>query len=193
MRRGFLSSTSTPFSSGLSVLTSISTLVPSTARMSPPGSSTFGSRPLHLRVFVSQLDVFDVRHLDDLNVEVVAAHAVGGDVVSERLAHVGEQKLKARALDLALHGRFFPLHAVLEFREQLGGAGLEADHLGGDGEVGALPHGGAAGLDDDLIERFRRPASASRPRAARCRSPSSRGRSCPARSGRRRRPAPAPA
>ena len=60
------------------------------------------------RILVGQLDVLDIRHLDDLHLIGVGSNAASGDVVFERLAHAGEGVLKAGAFSLPSHRRRFP-------------------------------------------------------------------------------------
>ena len=106
-----------------------------------------------LRIVVGQANGLDVRHLDNLNLELFALDAARGDGVAQGLVHAREKKLETRAFDLALHGGFFPLHAAVELGEKPGCRRLETDHLRRHDQVGALANGRISRLDDNLIER----------------------------------------
>ena len=106
-----------------------------------------------LRIVVGEANGLDVRHFDNLNLELFALNAARHDVVAERLAHAREKELETRIFHLALHGSLLPLHAAVELGEKPGRRRLETDHPRCHDQVGALANGRVSRLDNDLIQR----------------------------------------
>ena len=123
--------------------------------MSPPGVLDQGFHPRPARVVIGQFDVLDVRHLDDVDLKLLAADSTRRDVVAKRFPYAGEDKLESTTLELPLHGSLLPVNAARKLGEQLHSGGLETDRIRGYEQVGALADRGIARFDDDLVKRRR--------------------------------------
>ena len=142
------------------------TCVPSTARMSSPGSTKrLELRPI--RIVVRELQARDARQIDDVDRELLAAQTRGRHVVAHRLAQREEREVEA-AVGRAVHRRAFPRPAGLELREDLHARRLEALGRRRDAQIAAAADRAVAGQHGEMLRRqrvFDQPAGPQMPHA----------------------------
>ena len=184
------SSIRTPLASGRSVVTATSALVPSTARRSPPGSSTASFTPSHAGIVIGDADVLDAGQID--HVELVGA-ATARRRPRRNIRGSPARRRSGTGTPLPPGSR--PHLGLLPLRRRWRTWRRSAPWAPGSPSAcaviiwsRALADGLIAGLHLDRIERLHVALRQTRPTGAMCRSRGSPGRTCRARSAPARRP-----
>ena len=131
------------------------TSVPRSVATSPPSSIVRGARPGVGREAIFEIELLDVRQLDDLQRERRRSHA-RRPRCSTRAPRPGRTACRrTRRSPSAPSARARTARVGALAREHRGLAGLEAVQLGRDRLIGALGHGGVARRHFDAIRRRR--------------------------------------
>ena len=95
---------------------------------------------------VGDANLFHRGKIDNANIEVARVNGARFDVVFHVLGKPGENKLKAGAARLRLHGDLFPFRGALIAGVEAHFVGLHADGLRGDQLVGVAANGASPGV-----------------------------------------------
>ncbi len=115
-------------------------------------------------IAVRHADVFHVGKIEHVDVEVFRVKRPGFHVIFDAFRQPAENKLKARAAGLRLHGHLIPLRSALIARVQAHVLRLQADELRRHHQVGIAPHGNVAGDNLNVIKGGRAAVRRCRPK-----------------------------